>query len=79
MYVWLNKSHSWHMLGCGSAGKLYFLSLLVNQLAPWIRCVFRVARWPVFHRPGRYFTAKLAEAVKGRYFENKCPKPVFWK
>ena len=28
------------MLGCGSTGKLYFLSLLVNQLAPWIRCVF---------------------------------------
>jgi len=28
------------MLECGSAGKLYFLSLLVNQLAPWIRCVF---------------------------------------
>ena len=30
------------MLGCGSAGKFYFLSLLVNQLAPWIRCVFHV-------------------------------------
>jgi len=28
------------MLGFGSAGKFYFLSLLVNQLAPWIRCVF---------------------------------------
>ena len=28
------------MLGCGSAGMFYFLSLLVNQLAPWIRCVF---------------------------------------
>jgi len=28
------------MLGCGSAGKFNFLSLLVNQLAPWIRCVF---------------------------------------
>jgi len=28
------------MLGCSSAGKFYFLSLLVNQLAPWIRCVF---------------------------------------
>jgi len=27
------------MLGCGSAGKFYFLSLLTNQLAPWIRCV----------------------------------------
>ena len=22
------------------SGKVYFLSLLVNQLAPWIRCVF---------------------------------------
>jgi len=28
------------MLGCGSAGKFYLLSLHVNQLAPWIRCVF---------------------------------------
>jgi len=28
------------MLGFGSAGKFSFLSLLVNQLAPWIRCVF---------------------------------------
>jgi len=28
------------MLGCGSAGKFNFLSLFVNQLAPWIRCVF---------------------------------------
>jgi len=28
------------MLGCGLAGKFYFLSLRVNQLAPWIRCVF---------------------------------------
>jgi len=28
------------MLGCGSAGKFYFLSLLVNQLASWIRCIF---------------------------------------
>jgi len=27
------------MLGSGSVGKFYFLSLLVNQLAPWIRCV----------------------------------------
>jgi len=40
MNVWLNKYYSWHMLGCCSAGKFYFLSLLVNQLAPWIRCVF---------------------------------------
>ena len=28
------------MLGCGSEGNFYFLSLLVNQLAPWMRCVF---------------------------------------
>jgi len=28
------------MLGCGLAGKFYLLSLLVNQLTPWIRCVF---------------------------------------
>ena len=29
-----------HMLSCGSTGKFYFLSLLVNQLAPTIQCVF---------------------------------------
>jgi len=29
-----------------------------------------VARWPVFHRPGQYITANLAEAGK---------RPVFWK
>jgi len=28
------------MLGCGSAGKFYFLSSLVNQMARWIQCVF---------------------------------------
>jgi len=28
------------MLGCGLAGKFHFLLLLVNHLAPWIRCVF---------------------------------------
>jgi len=28
------------MLGCGSKGKFSFLSLFVNQLAPWIRYVF---------------------------------------
>jgi len=28
------------VLGFGSAGKFYFLSLLVNQLALWIRCAF---------------------------------------
>jgi len=27
------------MLDSGSAGKFNYLSLLVNQLAPWIRCV----------------------------------------
>jgi len=26
-------------LGSGSVGKFYFLSLLVNQLVPWISCV----------------------------------------
>jgi len=37
----------------------------------------KVVRWPVFHRPGRYFTANLAEAgilkigVWSRYCENK--------
>jgi len=38
---------------------LFFLSMLC-----------RVARWPIFHRPGRYFTANLAEAGK---------RPAFWK
>jgi len=28
------------MIVCGSTGKFYFLSLPVNQLAPWIQCVF---------------------------------------
>jgi len=28
------------MLSCGSSGKFYFLSLHVNQLAPWIRFAF---------------------------------------
>ena len=28
------------MLGSGLAGKFYFLSSHLNQLAPWIRCVF---------------------------------------
>jgi len=28
------------MLGCGSARKFSSLSFLVNQLAPWIPCVF---------------------------------------
>jgi len=28
------------MIGCDSAGKFYFFSLHVIQLAPWIRCVF---------------------------------------
>jgi len=32
--------------------------------------ISRVARWPVFHRPGPYFTAKLAEVDKW---------PVLWK
>jgi len=41
----------------------------------------RVARWPVFHRPGPYFTANLAEAGKRLVFWyfNRCPKPAFWK
>jgi len=29
------------MLGCGSTEKFNFLPLLVNLLAPWIRCVLR--------------------------------------
>jgi len=34
----------------------------------WFVSVRRVARWPVFHRPGRYFTADLAEAGKRPVF-----------
>ena len=40
MHVRLHKWYSWHMPGYGSAGKFYFLSLLVKQLGPWIGCVF---------------------------------------
>jgi len=28
------------MLGYGSAVKFYFLSLHVNQMTPWIQCIF---------------------------------------
>jgi len=41
--------------------------------------VSRVDRWPVFHRPGRYFTVDLAETVRSQYFENLCLKPALWK
>jgi len=50
------------MLGCGSAGKCYFLSLLVNQLAPWIQCVFHGTN--KVHRPN--------EAVKQLGFAFLC-------
>jgi len=36
-----------------------------------------IAKWPVFHQPGGYFTVNLNEAGKTRYFENLCMKPVF--
>ena len=39
--LWLHKYHSWYMPGFGSAGKFYFLPLLMKQLGPWIGCVFR--------------------------------------
>jgi len=42
------------MLGCGSEGKFYFLSLLEKQLAPWIRCVF----------PGNNKVHRANEALK---------------
>ena len=50
--------------------KRHFLA--VNALAcnVNISVVSRLTRWPVFHRPGRYFAANLAEAGK---------KPVFLK
>jgi len=37
MYVWLNKWHNWHMLGCGSAGKFYFLSFCHYLWISWHR------------------------------------------
>jgi len=37
-------------------------------------CVSRVARWPVFHQPGRYFTANLAEAGKKPIFGKSVPE-----
>jgi len=44
---------------------------LLPGAAFWRRQIevrIRVARWPVFHRPGRYFTANLAEAGKTPVF-----------
>jgi len=35
------------------------VSPVPHQIAPM---AIRVARWPAFHRPDRYFTANLAEA-----------------
>jgi len=34
-----------------------------------IQAMSRVARWPVFHRPGQYFTANLAETGKRPVFK----------
>jgi len=34
----------------------------------------RVARWLVFHRPGRYFTANIAEAGKKLVFYKSVPE-----
>jgi len=48
---------------------------IVSDLPPLIRN--KIARWPVFHRPDRCFTANLAEVGKGWYFKNQWPKPVF--
>jgi len=39
---------------------------LLDSLLVWF--MYRVARWPIFHRPGRYFTANLAEAGKRPVF-----------
>ena len=46
------------MLGYGSAGKFYFLSLHVNQSAPWVQCVFH----------GNNKVHKADEALKQRGF-----------
>jgi len=34
----------------------------------------RVARWPVFHQPGRYFTAKLAETGERPVIRKSVPE-----
>jgi len=39
-FAFFTYACSWHMLGCSSAGIFYCLSLPVNQLAPWIQCIF---------------------------------------
>jgi len=31
MYVWQNKYDSWHMLGCGSAGKFYLFFVITCE------------------------------------------------
>jgi len=41
--------------------------------------VFRVARWPVFHRPGRYFNANLPKAGKTPVFRKSVPEAVILK
>jgi len=49
-----------------------FIAIAYSKRWVWLLlvAVTRVARWPVFHRPGRYFTANLAVAGK---------RPVFFK
>ena len=45
---------------------------LLNSVTPLLHNLdyseIRVARWPVFHRPGRYFTGNLVEAGKKLVF-----------
>jgi len=57
---------SWSSLGRGYARH--------PRLRPWDYGMTRVARWPVFHRPGRYFIAKLAEAGKRPVFRKSVPE-----
>ena len=65
-WSWLQQMHhGWHILfHLKSASLKGCLSKITLSMLP------RVVRWPVFQRPGRYFTANLVETGK---------KPAFWK
>jgi len=57
------------------AGVLWTERYVVVQCgSALLKCVNRVARWPVFHRPGRHFTGKLAEAGKRPIFRKSVPE-----
>ena len=64
----------------GLTEQAYIIRLPIRHhqlLLKWNLC--RVARWPVFHRPGRYFTANLAVAGKKPVFKKTVPEASIWK